>query len=141
MKRLTILGSAIVIAGSWQLASAQPPGGGGGFTPPTFDSINMADDEGKKDDHLTLDEVRAYFAERFAAFGGRGPGGGGGPPGGGGGAGPGGGGAGGPGGGDFVANMFAQWDADDDGMVTQKEFDERPQGRGGRRGGGGPPPQ
>jgi len=139
VRRLTVLSTAIALAGGWQLASAQPPGGGGGFTPPTFDAINMADDAGKKDDHLTLDEVRAYFETAFAGRGGP-PGGRGGPGGGGGGPGGGGpgGGAGGPGGGDFVANMFGQWDADHDGMVTQKEFDERPQGRGGR---GGPPPQ
>jgi hypothetical protein len=119
VKRLTMVTSAIALVGAWQFASAQPPGGGGGFTPPTFDAINMADDQGKKDDHLTVDEVRAYFEKAFAGRGG--------PPGGGGGG----------GGGDFAANIFGNWDANHDGMVTQKEFDERPQGRGR----GGPPPQ
>lgn len=126
MKRLTIIGSAIALAGGWQLTQAQPPGGGGGFTPPTFDSINQADEDGNKDDHLTVEEVAAWFEERFAGFGG---GGGGGP------------GAGGPGGGFSVETIFARWDTDPeggDGKVTEAEFDARQRGGGGFGGGGGP---
>jgi hypothetical protein len=98
----------------------------------TFDAINQADADGNKDDHLTVDELRVYFAEMTAARGG-GPGGGA----------PGGGAPGGaPGGGnqDFVATIFASWDTvpeGGDGMITEEEFNNRPQGGGGRRGGGG----
>lgn len=137
MKKMTMVSSALLIVGGWQLAQAQPPGGGpGGFTPPTFDSINQADEEGNKDDHLTIEEVRAYFEEMMAGRAG-GPGGG-----------RAGGGPGGPGGEDFIATMFSNWDTDPeggDGMITEEEWDSRPQ-MGGRRGGGpggpgGPPPQ
>ena len=131
MKKLTLMSSAILIAGAVQVAQAQPPGGGGRFANMSFDAINQADEDGNKDDHLTIEELRTFFEERAAAGGpgGGGPGGGG--PGGGGGFG------GGPGGGDFVVNIFGRWDANEDGMITATEFEERPRGRGP----GGPPPQ
>ena len=137
MKRLIFVSSAILIGAAAQFAHAQPPAGGGFGGGMTFDAINQADEDGNKDDHLTVDELRAFFEQRMAAFGGRGGGGGGG------GRGPGAGGpGGGPGGGDFLANMFGSWDANDDGIVTEAEFDERPRGGfGGGRGPGGPPPQ
>jgi hypothetical protein len=125
------MGSALILVGASQLALAQPPGGGGGrggFANMTFDAINMADENGKKDDHLTLDELRHYFEEMMAARGGGG--GGGGRFGGGGGA----------GGQDFVATMFSNWDTEPeggDGMITEEEFNNRPQGRGGFGGGRG----
>ena len=131
MRKLTILGSAIAIFVGWQVAQAQPPGGGGGrggMANVTFDAINKADENGKKDNHLTVEEVSAYFAEMMAARGG-GPGG---PPGGGG-----------AGGQDMGAQIFARWDTvpeGGDGMITEEEFNNRPQG-GGRGGRGGPPPQ
>ena len=131
MKRLTTISAAIVLAGGIQLAYAQPPGGGGGFTPPTFDAINQADADGNKDDHLTLEEVTAYFEEMMAGFGG-------------------GRGGGGPGGGMDIAAIFAGWDTvpeGGDGMITEEEWDARPArgggpgraGGGGGRFGGGPP--
>jgi ABC-type glycerol-3-phosphate transport system substrate-binding protein len=121
------MGSALILVGASQLALAQPPGGGGGRgNMMTFDAINMADANGNKDDHLTLDEVRHYFEEMMAARGGGGGGGGR---------------FGGAGGGqDFVANMFSSWDTQPeggDGMVTEEEFNNRPQGRGGFGGGRG----
>jgi hypothetical protein len=141
VKKLTILSSALIIAGAWQVVLAQPPGGGGGggrggggfLGNATFDAINQADENGNKDDHITLEELRTYFAEMQAARGGGG--------GGGGRAGGGGGGQ------DFIANIFAQWDTvpeGGDGMITEEEFNNRPQGGrggGGGRFGGGPPPQ
>jgi poly(3-hydroxybutyrate) depolymerase len=45
----------------------------------------------------------------------------------------------GPGGGDFAAQAFGRWDANDDGMVTRQEFDDRPQFGGGGFGGGNQP--
>jgi hypothetical protein len=93
----------------------------------SFDAINQADEDGNKDDHLTLEEVRAFFEEMMAGRGG-GPAGGGGP-----------GGGAGAGGEDFVATIFANWDTDPeggDGKITEEEFENRPQGRR-----GGPPPQ
>lgn len=124
MKKLTILSSALLIAGVWQAAQAQPPGGGGFGAGMTFDAINQADADGNKDDYLTVEELRAFMEERQAAGGG------------------GGGrfGGGGQGGGDFVATMFARWDTQPeggDGRITREEFDNRPRGRGGP--GGGPP--
>ncbi len=130
MKKLTILISGATLLGGWQLAQAQPPGGGGGFTPPTFDALNTETEQSP--DYLTQEEVMAFMRQRMAAFGGGGPGG----PGGGPGAG--GPGAGGPGGGGGPGGMFGRWDADGDGKVTRDEFDARP--RGGPGGGpqGGP---
>jgi hypothetical protein len=100
----------------------------------SFDAINQADENGNKDDYLTLEEVSAWFEERLAAFAARG-----------GGAGGGGGGR----GGNFnPETIFAAWDTDPeggDGKVTEAEFNARPQGggRGGFGGGGGrgAPPQ
>ena len=73
------------------------------------------------------EEVRAFFDNMMAGRGGGGPGG--------------------AGGQDFIANMFASWDTQPeggDGMITEEEWDARPQrgggaGRGGGRFGGGPP--
>jgi len=136
VKKQMILSSAIAFACGWQIAQAQPPGGGGGFAQMSFDAINQADDEGNKDDHLTLEEVTVWLEERLAGFGGRG--GGGGPD------------AGGRGGGMNAEAMFARWDTDPeggDGKITEAEFDARQRGggRGGfggdRGGGGGGPPQ
>jgi hypothetical protein len=139
VKKLTILGSAILLAGGWQLALAQPPGGGGGrggFGGMTFDALNTDKDNhemmGKGDDAhevqiLSMEEVEAYFNQLFA-----GRQGGGGPPGGGGGR---------AGGGDFIQGMFSRWDADGSGGVTEEEFNNRPRGRRGGGGPGGPPPQ
>lgn len=136
MKKATIVSSALLIVGGWQLAQAQPPGGGrGGMAQMSFDAINQADEDGNKDDHLTIEEVRAFFEEMMAGRAG----------------GPGGGraGGGGPGGGDFIATIFSNWDTDPeggDGKITEEEFDNRQQmgGRGGAGPGGragGPPPQ
>lgn len=131
MKRLTILSSAILLAGGWQLAQAQPPGGGGaggrggGFT---FAALNTDMTPGTKNagvQVLTVAEVTAAFAARGAGAGGA-PGGA--PPAGGGAAAPGGG-----RGGFDPATIFAGWDANSDGEVTEAEYDARP-----RR--GGPPP-
>lgn len=138
MKKLTVISSAILLAGSWQLAQAQPPGGGGrggGFANMSFDALNTDKSNhemmGEGDDAhevqiLSIAEVEAYFNQLFA-----GRQGGGGPPAGGAER------AGGPGGGgNFIQNMFARWDADGSGGVTEEEFNNRPQGR---RGGGGAP--
>jgi hypothetical protein len=111
------------------------------MTPPTFDAINMADEDGDKDDHLTQEEFVAWMQARMASFGG-----GGGPGGGPGAGGPGPGGrgpgAGGPGSGG-MAGMFGRWDTDGDGKVTREEFEGRPRGGpgGGPGAGGGAPPQ
>lgn len=116
MNKLGLISSALVVAIGWQAAQAQPPGGGGGFQPPTFDSINQADADGNKDDHLTVEEVTAYFETMMAGRGGGG------------------------GRGFDPATIFAGWDTipeGGDGKITQEEFDARPQGRGR----GGPPPQ
>jgi len=120
-----LVGATVALAGGWLIAQAQPPGGGGrgGFANMTFDAINQADEDGNKDDHLTLEEVRAYFAEMMAGRGG-GPAGGGGQ--------------------DMAAMIFANWDTvpeGGDGMITEEEFNNRPQGRRGGGGFGGPPPQ
>jgi hypothetical protein len=130
VKKLTMISSAIVLAAGWQLAQAQPPGGGGGGRGGfgmSFDAINQADAEGKKDDYLTVEELTAFFAQLQAGRGGP----------------PGGGGGGGGGRGFDPANIFASWDTlpegAPDGKVTEAEFNNRPQGRG--RAGGGPPPQ
>jgi len=92
------------------------------FTPPTFDSINGSNADGNEDDYLSLEEVKAWFANGFAGRAG--------------------------GGGAFDAEaIFAQWDTlpegAPDGKVTRQEFDARPVGAGrGRAGpGGGAPPR
>lgn len=94
-----------------------PPGSNGrganGPTAMTFDAINRAGPDGKSDDHLTLDEVRAYFDARTPAGNGRAA------------NGPGAGGA-----GDFVATAFQRWDTNTDGRITRQEFDDRPQPAG-----------
>jgi hypothetical protein len=146
VKRLTILSSAILLAGGWQLAQAQPPGGGGGgFTPPTFDSLNTDMTPGTANagvQVLTAAEVTAYYTTLFAGRAGGAPGGGAPPAGGG--APPAGGGAppAGGGGGFDPATIFGTWDTNMDGEVTAAEFEARPRrgGGGGRGAPGGAPP-
>lgn len=144
MKKLTILSSAILLAGGWQLALAQPPGGGGGGGRGgfgmTFDGLNTDKAPGTKNEGqqvLTAAEVGAFFEQMAAGrAGGGAPAAGGAAPAAGGGAPPAGGGGGGGRGGFDPTTIFAGWDANSDGEVTQAEFDARPQ-RG--RGAGGPP--
>lgn len=156
MKRLTTISAAILLAGGIQLAYAQPPGGGGGrggFGGMDFDALNTDDTPGTANEGeqvLTVDEVGAFFEQMMAGRGGGGPGGGAQQGQAAGGGAPGGGAAGGRGrgGGGFdPTTIFANWDTNEDGEVTQAEFDARPQGGRGRGGGGpgggraGGPPQ
>jgi poly(3-hydroxybutyrate) depolymerase len=108
--------------GGWYGSPTLSPAGRGGNNAAAsldFDAIDQADDDGNSDDQLTIDEVGAFF--------GNGPAGNNGPA------------ANGPGGG-FAATAFGRWDANDDGIVTRQEFDDRPQfGGGGGFGGGNQP--
>ena len=101
----------------------------------SFDTINQPGANGSPDDHLTPDEIRAFFGNiggRGAAPAANAPA----PA------------ADAPAGGDFVADVITRWDANADGMVTRQEFDNRPPaggrgaaggGRGGFGGGGEQP--
>lgn len=137
MKKSLMVGAILALAGSSLPALAQPPGGGPGgrFQPPTF-----ADLDGNGDGKIVQEEFDTRMQKRMDAMG-RGPGGGaGGRP-----AGPGGppGGYGGPRGGPGApGGMFASWDTNGDGAVTEEEFNARPRFRGSYGGpGGGRPPQ
>jgi len=128
VNKLTLISSALLIAGGTQIAQAQPPGGRGQMPAMDFDAINTETEDSP--DYLTEAEVNA-FMQRMMANRAGGPGGAGGPPGGG----QGGPRAGGPGGG--AGGMFGRWDTDGDGKVTREEFQNR-QAFGGRGGPGGP---
>ena len=93
--------------GGWYgspLLTGGPPRGNNAPPAIDFDSMNKGGD-----DRLTIDEVRAAFAN--------GPGG---------------------NNGDFVATIFERWDANGDGSVTRQEYDDRPR-PGGAFGGGNQP--
>ena len=64
MNKLTLISSAILIAGGTQVAQAQPPGGGAGMPAMDFDAINT--ETADSPDYLTEAEVNAFMHEPLA---------------------------------------------------------------------------
>jgi hypothetical protein len=122
LKKAITVTALVAALGAGHSVMAQPPGGGGGFTPPTF-----ADYDKDKNGKITKEEIAAYNAARAAAAPAGAPAR---PP-------------------QDADAILARWDTNKDGVVSQEEFDARPRGGpgggpggpGGPPGAGGPPPR